>query len=101
MGPRDCAQSGGWKQGAGRLRGRKHTSALLLCPRGGENTATEFAKYFFSWVKSGLPFLVTWVDHGGEVLTFQGLRGALSEGLSFSGEGVGCSPTDTPWANKR
>lgn len=59
--------------GAGRLRGKKHTSAPLPCLRGGENMATEFAKLvLFPLVKSLLPFLITWVEHWGEVLTFRG-----------------------------
>lgn len=73
VGPRDCAWSCGWEQGAGRLRGTKHTSAPLPCARGGENMATKFAKLvLFSSVKSVLPFLVTRVEHWEEVLTFRG-----------------------------
>lgn len=64
--------------------------------------AMEFAKLvLFSSVKSLLPFLVTRVEHWGEVLTFRGLLQALSKGLSFGREGAGCSPTSAQWTNKR
>lgn len=76
VGPRARAWSCGWERGASRPRQEKHTSASLPYTRRGENTETEFAKLvLFSSAKPLLPFLVTQVEHWGEVLTSRGCAG--------------------------